>query len=448
MEVDIPKQVKEIIEKFEQNNYQIYLVGGVVRDLILKRSIKDWDLTTSATPEQIKEIFPQGFSNNNFGTVGISTPMGIVEITTMRKESNYQDFRHPLEVSWTEIIEEDLARRDFTINSMALKKVNNSTFELIDPFHGETDLTNSIICANGDPKIRFSEDALRLLRAIRFASQLGFTIEDHTFQAIKDNAKLIEEISWERIRDEMLKIVSAPYAYEGMMLLRNSGLMLYILPEIERCFGLVQEGPKHDRVYDIGEHSLLSLKFCPSTDPITKFATLIHDVGKPDTANTQSDGNVTFYGHDVVGGRIAKQICQRFHFSNKEIDKICKLVRWHLFTVDENQTDAAIRRFIKNVGLENIEEMMALRVGDRLGGGTPKAISWRMEEYSKRIKQVLEKPFSVTDLKINGKDVMEILSIPPSRKVGEILDQLFQEVLEDSSKNNKEYLVKKIKEGF
>lgn len=442
MDLKLPAEVLNIFNKFAEANFQIYIVGGAVRDILMGREVHDWDFTTDATPDHILKIFPDGFNNNQFGTVGLSTPDGILEITTMRKEGNYSDSRHPDEVAWTKNIEEDLARRDFTINAMAM----DQDHKIVDPFDGQSDLKNNLIKSVGDPQKRFQEDALRLMRAIRFATQLQFIIGPETFKAIQENADLIQNISWERIRDELFKILATDFPYEGVILLRTSGLLKFILPEIERCFGIVQEGPKHDRVYDIGEHSLLSLKECPSKDPVVRFATLIHDVGKPDTMNVQENNNVTFYGHDVVGGRVAKQICDRLKFSNKQTEKVVTLVRFHMFTLDEHQTDSAIRRFITNISIENVDDMMALRVGDRLGGGTQKAVSWRMEEFRKRIDQVMEKPFSVKDLKVNGQDVMEILKIKPSRKVGEVLNQLFSEVQEDDTKNNREYLVARITE--
>jgi tRNA nucleotidyltransferase (CCA-adding enzyme) len=458
MEFKLPEIVKNILNKFTEANYQIYIVGGPVRDLLMGKEPKDWDFTTDAKPEEILKLFPEGFYNNQFGTVGIPRrdsdlhpPSSILEITTMRKEGEYSDSRHPDEVSWTDKIEEDLARRDFTINAMALSASVIASDQakqsqgLVDPFNGQSDLESKLIKAVGDPTKRFQEDALRLMRAIRFATQLQFIIEPNTFKAIQENSGLIQNISWERIRDELFKTLATDFPYEGVVLLRTSGLLKYILPEIEKCFGIVQEGPKHDRIYDIGEHSLLSLKECPSKDPLVRFATLIHDVGKPDTMNIQENGNVTFYGHDVVGGRVAKKICERLKLSNKQIEKVVTLVRFHMFTLDENQTDSAIRRFITNIGFENVDDMMDLRVGDRLGGGTEIAVSWRMEEFRKRIDQVMEKPFSVTDLKVNGQDVMEVLQISPSRKVGEILDTLFQEVVEDDSKNNREYLLERIR---
>lgn len=441
MHYTLPNEVKIILDKFKNAGYQIYIVGGAVRDLLMGKVVKDWDFTTDANPEEILKIIPEGFYDNKFGTVGLLVGDSLFEITTMRKEGKYEDFRHPTQIAWTDKIEEDLARRDFTINAMALTVDG----VLVDPFHGEQDIKNKIIKAVGDPNSRFQEDALRLIRAVRLSTELEFEIDENTSNAVKENAQLIKQIAWERIRDELFKILASTSPYIGIVKLRNVGILQIILPELERCFGVVQEGPKHDRVYDIGEHSLLTLKNTPSTDPLIRLAALLHDVGKPDTVHTASDGNVTFYHHDVVGGQIVRQIARRFNISKKQTDKLYKLVRWHLFTVDERQTDSAIRRFIKNVGMENIDDIMALRVGDRLGGGTKTAISWRMRKYRERINEVLKKPFSITDLKVNGNDVMEVLKIKPGPKVGEILQKLFEEVLEDSVKNNHEYLLNRIK---
>lgn len=437
----LPDEVTNLINKFSDARFQLYIVGGAVRDLILERAVNDWDFTIDATPEQILEVIPEGFYNNKFGTVGISSDLGVLEVTTMRKEGEYEDFRHPEKIEWTKNIEEDLARRDFTINALALDSEQN----IVDPFNGQADLENKLIKAVGDPTQRFKEDALRLVRAIRIATQLKFKIEEKTYQAIKKNSGLIKNIANERIRDELFKLLVSDNASTGIKHLRETGLLQIILPELERCFGIQQEGPKHDREYDIGAHSLSTLDNTPSTDPIVRLAALLHDIGKPDTVEMHPDGNVTFYNHEIVGSRIAADIARRFNLSKKQSEKIFKLVRFHMFTLDENQTDSAIRRFIKNIGLENVDDMMALRVGDRLGGGTTKAVSWRMKRFRERIDEVMTKPFSVTDLKINGQDIMETLNIPPSRKVGEILDELFKEVLEDSSKNTREYLLDRIK---
>lgn len=436
----LPKEVVDILNDFKKAGFYIFIVGGAIRDLLMEREVSDWDFTTDAKPEEILKIVNNGFYDNKFGTVGIETKLGIFEITTMRKEGVYRDFRHPLDVSWTNKIEEDLARRDFTINAIALGET------IVDPYGGSGDIKRSLIKAVGDPNKRFKEDALRLMRAIRIATELGFQIDDQTFQAILKNASLIKEIANERIRDEFFKILASANAYNGIIKLRETGILQIILPEVEACFGIVQKGPKHDRVYDIGEHSLLALRFTASSNPLTRLAALLHDIGKVKTVRTEEDGNVTFYNHDVEGGKLVLEIAKRFNLSKKETDKLYRLVRWHLFTVDERQTDSAIRRFIKNTGIENIDDMLSLRIGDRLGGGTQKAVSWRMEKFQERIKQVLKKPFSISDLKVNGNDVMEVLKIKPSPKVGEILQKLFEEVLEDSSKNNREILLKRISE--
>lgn len=437
----MPKEVEEILNKFNKSGFQIYIVGGSVRDLLMGRPVHDFDFTTDAKPEEILKLFPDGFYDNKFGTVGIQVDNQVFEVTTMRKEGVYQDFRHPGEISWTNKIEEDLARRDFTINALALS--NDGT--IIDPFGGQQDIKNGVLRAVGDPNLRFQEDALRLMRAVRIATQLEFEIEEKTFAAIKENRGLIKAIANERIRDELFKLLASPNPYIGIVKLREAGILEIILPELESCFGVKQEGPKHARVYDIGKHALLALQSTPSEDPLVRLAALLHDIGKPNTFKIDGTGNVTFYNHDLVGGKLILQIAKRFNLSKKQTDKLYRLVRWHLFTVDEKQTDSAIRRFIKNVGLENINDMLALRIGDRIGGGTQKAMSWRMEKFGERIAQVLQKPFSITDLKVNGKDIMEVLGIPPSPKVGEILQKLFEEVLEDSSKNNRDYLLEQLK---
>lgn len=441
MDIKLPKEINNILDKFRKAHYQIFIVGGAVRDLLIKKQVNDWDFTTDAKPKEILKVFPEGFYDNKFGTVGLKTNLGIFEITTMRKEGEYKDYRHPEKLYWTNKIEEDLARRDFTINAIAF----SADKELIDPYHGHNDIKNKVIKTVGNPNKRFQEDALRLIRAVRFSTQLGFAIDQETLKAVSENKNLIEKIAWERIRDELLKILSSGNPYLGITELRKTGLLQIILPELEQCFGIMQEGPKHDRVYDIGEHSLLTLKHTPSSDPLVLLVALLHDIGKVKTVRTTQDGNVTFYGHDVVGGKEILKIAKRFNLSNKQTDKLYRLVRWHLFSVSEDQTDSAVRRFIKNVGLENITDMIALRIGDRLGGGTQKAVSWRMKKFQERIKQVLQKPFSIADLKVNGNDVMKTLNIKPGPEVGEILQKLFEEVEKDTSKNTREYLLERIK---
>lgn len=439
MEFKLPNEVSEILKKFQDAGYEIYIVGGVVRDLLMGRKASDWDFTTNATPDEILKILPEGFYDNVYGTVGLSIE-GFekpFEITTYRTEDGYSDNRRPDKVSWGKDLKEDLSRRDFTINAMALSD------KIIDPFNGQEDLKNKIIRAVGDPNQRFQEDALRMMRAIRIAGQLNFKIEGKTLDAIKNNAKLINNIAKERIKDELFKILGSFTPYEGIVLLKDSGLMDEILPELSKCFGVEQKSVGRHHIYDVGTHLLMSLKNCKSDDIITRFATLIHDIGKPQTYRKLDTGVITFYNHEMVSTRIATNIADRLRFSAREKDKFVKLVRFHQFTVDENQTDSAIRRFLRNIGLENVEDMLFLRVGDRLGGGATET-SWRLEEFKKRLIEVQKQPFSVTDLKINGRDVMEVLNIKPSKRVGEILQEIFNKVVEKEIENEREILLNEL----
>ncbi len=454
----IPSQILEIVDKFEKNSFEIYLVGGCVRDLLVGKNITDWDLTTNATPSEMLTLYPDAFYNNEFGTVGIPVSLsdsehpGVVEVTTFRTEANYTDKRRPDKVVWGKTIEEDLQRRDFTINAMALRPAmlgqgKQSDFEIIDPYNGQEDLKNKLIRAVGEPHERFSEDALRLMRAIRFASQLGFSIEENTLNAISKNAILLTHIAKERVRDEFIKTLASDFPYEGVMLFRNTGLLEYILPELLEGIGISQARPGRHHTEDVFTHNVLSLKFCPSIDPIVRFAALIHDIGKPRVESKDENGLVIFYNHEVSGSRMSYEICERLRFSKKDRQKVVTLIRWHMFTVDEHITDAAVRRFIRRIGVENVKDMIDLRIGDRLGGGTQTAESWRLKLFKKRLEeQLAPAPFSVNDLVIDGNDVMKELNITPSRRVGEILQKLFEEVDEDLSKNTKEYLLKKIKE--
>lgn len=452
MKFKIPPFVSKILNTFQKAGHEIYIVGGAVRDLLMKRVVTDWDFTTDATPEIVLGLFPDGFYDNKFGTVGISHPSleKPYEITTFRKEIGYTDRRHPDKIIWGKTIEEDLVRRDFTINALALRPAKRGSgqalnFTLIDYHGGQEDIKKKLIRAVGNPIKRFQEDALRMFRAVRIATQLGFTIEEKTFQAIKNNIDLIDHISAERIRDELLKLLSYPYAADGYMVLRNSGLAQKILPEVEQGFGVAQKSPGRHHLWDVGTHSVLSLKYCKSEDPIVKLAALIHDVGKPLVVKKQKDGTITFYNHEVLGASIASNIGRRFRLSKKDQERLVTLVRWHQFTVDERQTDSAIRRFIKNVGKENLQDILDLRVGDRLGGGA-RETSWRLEKFKKRLAEVQKQPFSVRDLKINGHDVIKTLNIHPGPLVGRILNQLFKEVVEDKKKNERKYLLKRIKQ--
>lgn len=461
MKLQLPLLVDKTLETLENAGFEAYVVGGSVRDLLTKKLVKDWDFTTNAKPEEVQKLFPESFYDNIFGTVGVtveellnqfSLPQetsviddlslsDVFEITTFRTESAYSDSRRPDSVSWGETLEEDLKRRDFTINALALRKTGEGEYDLIDMFEGQKDLVNKLIRAVGNPDERFCEDALRMLRAVRFASQLGFLIESQTLQAIQNNAGLLQKISKERIRDEFLKILASPFPADGMKLLYSTNLLEYILPEALKMVGVEQAG-HHTK--DVWNHTLDSLAACPSPDPIVRLATFLHDIGKPVAFRNQG-GKITFYGHEVISGRIAKDVAQRLHLSNKDSKRLYILVRHHMFAYNPEMTDAAIRRFIRKVGLENINDMMMLRVGDRVGGGS-KQTSWRLRELQKRIGEVLYTPMQIKDLKVNGNDVMEILGVTGGPIVGKVLKELFDEVMEDSSKNDRKYLLKRIRE--
>ncbi|MBI3282600.1 CCA tRNA nucleotidyltransferase [Candidatus Curtissbacteria bacterium] len=443
----LDSRIETILAKLSARGFEVAIVGGAVRDILEDKSPSDWDLATNATPAEILKLFKGAFYNNKFGTVGVPTRGENIEITTYRSETGYSDRRHPDRVVWGKTLEEDLLRRDFTINAMALRYAQGKLVTTpVDPFGGQEDFKNKIIRAVGDADRRFDEDALRLLRAVRFATTLNFTIDKKTKKAISKNADLLSEISGERVRDELLKILESDNAFNGILLLKETGILAVVLPELADCFAVEQKSPKRHHVYDVGTHCVFSLKHCSSKDVIVRLATLLHDVGKARVANVTEEGIRTFYNHEVVGGRMAAAIAKRLHLSREARDKLFKLVRWHQFSVGENQTDRALRRFIRNIGVANIEDMMDLRVGDRLGGGLQQPESWRLKLFRQRLIEVMKKPFTVADLKVDGNDVMETLKIKPGPKVGEVLKALFEEVCDDASKNNREYLFSRLKE--
>jgi tRNA nucleotidyltransferase (CCA-adding enzyme) len=429
----IPKEIESILEKLKENNFEAYLVGGCVRDLIMKKNPNDWDITTNANPGQIQKIFPDSFCNNDFGTVNVSD----VEITPFRTEEKYTDKRHPDTVKWAKTIEEDLSRRDFTINAIAMKK------EIVDPFGGQKDIDKKIIKAVGKAEDRFSEDALRMMRAVRFAAVLSFKIEAKTAKAIKKNALWLKAISGERIRDELLKIINSERAAEGIELLRELGLLQYIIPELLEGYEVSQN--KH-HIYDCYEHALLSLEYAAKEgfNEQVRLAALLHDIGKPRTKRGEGS-SATFYGHEIVGARIAFQLLSRLKFSKKEVEKITKLIRYHLFYYNVGEvSESSIRRLLVNVGEENIKELLQVRYADRIGSGCPKAEPYKLRHLKYLIDKVSQDPISVKMLKVSGKEVMDILKIAPGIRVGWILNILLEYVLISPDKNNKEFLEKEI----
>jgi putative nucleotidyltransferase with HDIG domain len=442
----IPKDVIWVCEMLSKNNFESYLVGGCVRDMIIDREPNDWDITTNAIPEEIINIFGEDDTvyENKFGTVGIKIRKDIketekiIEVTTYRTEGEYEDFRHPTKVEWGKTIEEDLKRRDFTINAIAYDPIKGL---LVDPYNGQEDLRNKNINCVGNAEERFNEDALRMLRAIRFSAQLGYTISSETFSAIFKLANNLEKISKERIRDEFSKIIMSPEPMQALVISHKLGLLKYISEELESSVGVTQNG---HHTYDVFEHLLRSLNHAAEKgyDLETRMAALFHDIGKPKTKRyDEAKKDYTFYGHEVVGEKMTRKILERLKFEKSFIEKVSKLVRYHMFFSDTEQiTLAAVRRLIVNIGKENIWDLVNVRLCDRIGSGTKKEEPYRLRQFESMIEEALTDPVSLKTLKINGEKIMEILDEKPGKKIGLILNALFEEVIEDANKNNEDYL--------
>ena len=452
--MNLPKEVKEIIAALDKAGFEAYAVGGCVRDFILGREPYDWDITTNAKPEQIQKIFSaeggsaSGGKNsvyeNEFGTVAINTEsndpkLKIIEITTYRVEEKYTDKRHPDVVKFTKKLEDDLGRRDFTVNAVALK-IGTSDVHIIDPFGGQKDVENKIIRAVGNPSERFNEDSLRLMRAVRFSAQLNFAIEPKTAKAIKENSGDIVAISKERIRDEILKILKTENAMAGIEMLNEFGLLKHIVPELEEGIGIGQN--KH-HIYTVWEHNLRALDWTAKNNYKieVRMASLLHDVGKP-RAKQGEGPDSTFYNHEVIGAKITAQILERLKFPKKFIDKATLLVRYHLFYYNvEEVSESSVRRLVKNVGPENIDDLLEVRIADRKGSGVPKAEPYKLRHLRAIIEKVSRDPISVKMLKVNGDDLMKELKIEPGPRLGYMLNILLDEVLDEPSKNKREHLL-------
>ena len=443
--IKFPEEAHQILGKLGDAGFEAFVVGGCLRDAMLGRPPKDWDVTTSASPEEIQKLFPDSFYENQFGTVGVKTGskdpgVAVIEVTTFRSDLGYSDKRHPDRIEFAKNIEEDLARRDFTINAMA-----HDGTRLVDPFAGAKDLEDKVIRAVGEPNKRFSEDALRLMRAVRFATDLGFDIEESTQAAVREHAGLLEMIAKERIADELKKIIMTDHADRGIELLRKQELLRYILPELGEGFGV---GQNRHHIYTVWEHNVLALKYAAEQKYSfhARLASLLHDVGKPRTK--QGDGpDSTFYGHEAVGGNMAAQMLTRLRFSKDDIEKVALLVRNHMFQSDPDKvTPAGVRRLVARAGQENITELLQVREADRIGSGVPKARPYRLRYFMFLVEKVQTEPTSRKQMAINGDEVMEILDIKPGPRVGAIIDALFEEVLDDPSRNTKEYLINKMQE--
>ncbi|MCM2338920.1 MAG: HD domain-containing protein [Burkholderiales bacterium] len=462
----IPKEVSYVTKTLEKGGFEAYLVGGCVRDLIIDKKPKDWDITTNAKPEQIMGLFEKTIYENKFGTVIVCVPhlsakvlasegetqdevvspetisYEMVEVTPYRIEAKYSDFRHPDEVSFSTKLEDDLKRRDFTVNALAL----DSKGHLVDMFESIKDIENKVLRTVGKADDRFQEDALRMLRAIRFSVQLDFSVSHETIDSIFRNSDLIKNISLERIRDEFVKIINSPNPAIGVEMLQRLGLLKNIIPELEDGVGCEQSG---EHIYDVWNHLLHALQHAADKDWSleVRLAALFHDIGKPKSRREVSSGKkkYTFYGHEVISSKMSKKIMERLKFLKKEIELVDKLVRNHMFFSDtELITLSAVRRIITKVGSENIWSLMNVRECDRVGMKKKEA-PYRLRKYFAMIEEALHDPISVGALKIDGEFMMKELGIKPGPRMGWILHALLEEVLDDATKNTKEHLSELVK---
>ncbi|MDQ2933282.1 MAG: CCA tRNA nucleotidyltransferase [bacterium] len=449
----IPKEIVNCVETLEKGGFEAFLVGGCVRDLFLGRTPKDWDITTNAHPEQIQALFPKTVYENTFGTVAVvneevtDPTLKVVEITPYRMESEYTDRRHPDTITFSTKIEDDLQRRDFTVNAIAVSLSDGAIKDIIDLYSGFADIKDKCIRTVGKASERFNEDALRMMRAIRFSVELGFKLEEETFQAIKQLCNTLKDVSRERVRDEFIKIIQAPNPKLGIELLQDAGLLTFIVPELQKSIGVTQN---QAHAYTVWEHLLRSLQYAAdqSWSLDIRLAALFHDIAKPQTkAVSRVTQQPTFYGHEVVGSRETLKILDRMKFSRVTVEKVTKLVRWHMFFTDtETITLSAVRRMVVNVGKDNIWDLMNVRICDRIGTGRPKADPYRLRKYKSMIDEALRDPISVGMLKTDGKKIMEVGNIQAGPKIGLVLNALMEEVLEDPKLNTEEYLNKKTKE--
>jgi len=442
----IPKEVREVLEKLTKAGYEAYIVGGCVRDFVMDRKPQDWDVATNAKPEEVQRVFSDSFYENEFGTVGVKTgsdeeSLKIVEITTYRIESKYTDKRHPDKVKFAGKLEDDLKRRDFTINALAM----TADGEVVDLFGGQADIKEKLVRAVGDADERFNEDALRLMRAVRFATTLNFEIESDTLGALKKDHSLLQAISKERIRDEFLKIINSAGADQGIELLRETGLLKHILPELLEGVEVTQN--KHHK-YNVWEHNLKALKYTADENCSTevRLASLLHDVGKPRSKRGEGPG-ATFYGHQIISARMATQALDRLKFPKAQAEKIIKLVRWHMFYYNVGEvTESSVRRLVANIGKENVEDLIKLREADRIGSDVPKAKPYKLRHLQFMIDKVSRDPISPKMLEIDGNDIMKLTGEKAGPKIGILIGALMDEVLDNPDKNTREYLERRAEE--
>jgi tRNA nucleotidyltransferase (CCA-adding enzyme) len=458
--MEIPSEIEELSKALQAAGHKAYLVGGCVRDFLMGVKPKDWDIATDATPQEIQAIFPESVYENEFGTVLVKTgseeeELRIVEITTFRREGGYSDHRHPDVVAFANNIEEDLARRDFTMNAIAID-LETDEHLVVDPYGGQADIKSGIIRAVGRPEERFEEDALRMMRAVRLSARLGFGVEEHTRQAIAEKSRTISEVAPERVRDEFIKLLMADGAVGGIRLMLETGLLKIVTPELAEGDGVEQN--KH-HAFTILEHNIRALEYAVQQNfPLhLRLAALLHDIAKVGTREWKSDprgekekggkkGDWTFYQHQYLGEKMARGILNRLKFPKEMIGKIALLIREHMFVYDpEAVTAKGVRRLLSRVGTENIDDLIKLREADRIGSGVPKAQPYRLRHLQAMIEKAKGEPVSVKQLKLNGDIMIANLGMKPGPQMGFILAILLEEVLEDPKRNTLEYLSEKTK---
>ena len=430
----VPPDVGRVVETLIAAGHEAFVVGGCVRDAIRGVDPQDWDVATSAKPDQIQELFTRSLYTTRFGTVVVHPGAHEIEVTTYRVEADYADHRRPEQVAFTESLHEDLARRDFTMNAMAWRP-SAAGGELIDPFDGRADLEARIVRAVGKPAERFAEDALRMLRAVRFATVLRMNIEAATADAILAQAPLAETLSGERIQQELNKILLAERPSVGIRLLSDLGLLGVLCPELEIC----KTTPQDKAVaQDVFEHSLITLDAAPADSLVLRLAGLFHDVGKPDTF---ADGH--FHQHEFVGEAITRRVLRRWKYPKDTVTAVCHLIRHHMFWYQADWTGSAVRRFIRKVGLDEIPDLFALRRADNIGSGIRAPRMYALDDLWTRVQEEIERStaFSPGDLAIDGTDVMRELDLPPGPEIGRIIAALFERVLDDPELNTRDALI-------
>jgi len=453
----IPGEIWKVSNMLKEAGFEAYLIGGCVRDILLGIKPKDWDFTTNAKPEDIIRIFPETFYENVYGTVGVVTEnvsdetLKVVEVTPYRLESEYSDSRRPDKVIFSNKLDDDLKRRDFTINAIALNlkdKGGKAGFykgDIEDPYKGQEDLKDKILRTVGDPHERFQEDGLRILRAVRIANDINFKIDKKTEVALQKENVLLSRIAKERIREEFTKIIMSNNPMNGLVSCEKFGLLKYIVPDLEKTISIDQGGA---HAYDVWEHSLRSLQYAADKKYglELRLSSLLHDIGKPKSRRMAEKGSKawTFYGHEVIGARMTEKILQDLKYPKNIVERVTKFVRMHMFFSDTAQISlSAVRRVIAKIGKDNIWDLMNLRACDRIGTGRPKADPYRLRKYHAMIDEALRDPISVGMLNIDGKKVMEASKEKPGPKIGFVLHALLEEVLDDPKLNTEEYLNKK-----